>query len=296
MILPDFILPTRQYQIWDDSGMDSREKCLDKKHFDSYPYAVKYRYNSRGYRDSEWPETIEELKECIWCVGDSFTVGLGSLLEHTWVNILQQRTGIRCINVSLDGASNEWMVRKINRILEEINPQQLVVQWSYLHRSEDTNINLIDEERRLFSQCNNDNIWPINQINNFKNIRSTIKNSTTQIVQSFIPYALPVPTNNQYKELINSVKGADWPDLIDITLDEFYSIDTEVKKELEDFGILDKLIEYLKIKDILAPDDVFDKCILINQMDIARDGHHYDHLTAGKFVDSVINRFNISSS
>jgi hypothetical protein len=104
--------------VWSESGMDSKEGCRNKQHFDSYPYAVEYRYNSRGYRDSEWPPTIEELKQCIWCVGDSFTVGLGSPLAHTWVNILQQRTGIRCINVSMDGASNEWMIRKINRILQ----------------------------------------------------------------------------------------------------------------------------------------------------------------------------------
>jgi hypothetical protein len=295
MILPDFILTTRQYQIWDDSGMDSREKCLDKKHFDSYPYAVKYRYNSRGYRDSERPDTIDNLKQCIWCFGDSFTVGLGSPLAHTWVNILQQRTGIRCINVSMDGASNEWIVRKINRIIEEINPQQLVVQWSYLHRGENPNSKLTDKDRRI--AYSRDNILPFDQLMHFKNLRANIKNSTTQIVQSCIPRALSVLTNNQYKELINRVKGADWPNLIDITLDEFYSIDTKVKKELEDFGILDELIQYLKIKDLLTPNNVFfDKCILIDQIDIARDGHHYDHLTAGKFVDSVINRFNISSS
>ena len=57
MILPDFILPSRQNQVWDESGLDSYAACLDKKHFKSYPHKVEYRYNSRGFRDTEWPET-----------------------------------------------------------------------------------------------------------------------------------------------------------------------------------------------------------------------------------------------
>jgi hypothetical protein len=298
MILPDFVLTTRRNKVWTESGLDSKKHCLDKKHFDSYPYAVEYRYNSRGYRDSEWPETIEELKQCIWCVGDSFTVGLGSPLAHTWVNILQQRTGIRCINVSMDGASNEWIVRKINRILEEIDPQRLVVQWSYFHRGEDPKSNLTDEERRIWFCKNNMSYYE--QLTNFKNIQSNIKNSTTQIVQSCIPNNQHANIHDQYKKMINKLKGTSWPDLINITIDEFYFINPAVKKELEDFGVLDIILEYLNTKQLLTDknilSDISQNCILINQIDIARDGHHYDYLTAGKFVDSVINRFNISSS
>jgi hypothetical protein len=294
MILPDFILTTRQNKIWTESGMDSLEWCGDKDYFKSYPYTVEYNYNSRGYRDAEWPETIEELKECIWCFGDSFTVGLGSPLAHTWVNILQQRTGIRCINVSMDGASNEWIVRKINRIIEEINPQKLVVQWSYLHRGEKTDFSLDDERRRI--EYAGYYMSTLELLAHFKNIQDSIKNSTTQIVQSVIPYAIPILTDNQYKELINCIKGTDWSDLSDITIDQVHSIDTAVKKELKNFEVLDKIIEYLETKESLLLSDIKQNCILIDQIDFARDRHHYDHLTAGKFVDSVINRFNISSS
>ena len=125
MILSDFILPTRKNQIWSESGMDSRQLCLDQKHFDSYPYAIEYRYNSRGFRDDEWPSSMEELKKCIWCFGDSFTVGVGSPLSHTWVNILQNKSVLRCINISMDGASNDWIARKVVKVLEEIQPETL---------------------------------------------------------------------------------------------------------------------------------------------------------------------------
>jgi len=74
MILPDFILQSRVNEIWNYSGMDNRSDCLDKKHFDNYPYLVNYRHNSRGFRDAEWPELIEFI-DSVWCVGDSLTAG-----------------------------------------------------------------------------------------------------------------------------------------------------------------------------------------------------------------------------
>ena len=70
MNLSDFILTTKQNQILTESAPDCRQHCLDRKHFDTYPYTIEYRYNSRGFRDNEWPDTIEELKNCIWCFGE----------------------------------------------------------------------------------------------------------------------------------------------------------------------------------------------------------------------------------
>jgi hypothetical protein len=288
MILSDLILVSQQNQNLSISGMDSKQLCLDKKHFDTYPHTVEYRYNSRGFRDNEWPDSIKELKNCIWCFGDSFTVGLGSPIEHTWVNILQQRTGIRCINISMDGASNAWISRKINQVSEEINPQLMVVQWSYLHRTESNDTRLSDEDRKVRHL---EDISVTHQFDNFKNIRKNIINK--QIVQSFIPCGLPIYTHNEYKQKIDDLKGDCWPELTNITLSDFNLIDEVVKKELKNFGILTNTIEYLEHKHLL---DTIDDCICINQIDYARDGHHYDRLTAGKFVDSIIGRLNISSS
>ena len=75
MILPDFTISSKINQNWAYSGMDSPDLCLDSKHFKSYPYSVSYQYNSRGYRDHEWPD---DLQNAVWCIGDSFTVGIGS--------------------------------------------------------------------------------------------------------------------------------------------------------------------------------------------------------------------------
>ena len=136
MILSDFILHSRVNAVWQFSGMDSIEECRDKKHFKNYPYKVEYVYNSRGFRDTEWPESLEELKNAIWCIGDSFTVGLGSPLEHTWPYLLQQQTGRRCINVSMDGTSNEWIARKGISLVNTISPDIVIAHWSYTNRRE----------------------------------------------------------------------------------------------------------------------------------------------------------------
>lgn len=287
MILPDFILTSRQNQIWSESGIDSKKECRDRKHFNSYPYEVEYRYNSRGFRDAEWPNTITDLKNAIWCFGDSFTVGLGSPIGHTWVNILQNKLGIRCINVSMEGASNEWIARKINRVIEEINPQRIVVQWSYLHRTESKDTRLSDEDRRADFL---DDISVDSQIKNFINLQGSIDNNLSKIIQSIIPHGLPIYTTGEYNKIINDIKGADWPKLTDITLDEFSTVDDSIKKELANFGVLSDVIDYLKNKHLI------DTLVLVEQIDWARDGLHYDCLTAGKFVDSIIGRLKISSS
>ena len=47
MILPDFVLPSQVNQHWKYSGLDSPDLCLDKKHFNSYPYTGVIYYNNK---------------------------------------------------------------------------------------------------------------------------------------------------------------------------------------------------------------------------------------------------------
>ena len=183
MILPDFILHSQVDARWHYSGSDSIEGCFDKKHFKNYPYPIEYVYNSRGFRDAEWPNSIDELKNAIWCIGDSFTVGIGSPLEHTWPYLLQQQTGRRCINVSMDGASNEWIARKTQAIIKEINPTNIVTMWSYPHRREKKDNSLSDEDRRT-------HVETVDALENAVNFKSCIDSlSHSGITHTVIPNA-----------------------------------------------------------------------------------------------------------
>jgi hypothetical protein len=134
MILPSFVLNSKiKKRSTIANELDQREYSYNPTYYDQYPWPVTYEYNSRGYRDQEWPE---DLNNAIWCFGDSFTVGLGAPIDHTWCHCLQKLSNQRVINISMDGASNNWIARKIQELFTQVVPRTIVIQWSYAHRRE----------------------------------------------------------------------------------------------------------------------------------------------------------------
>jgi hypothetical protein len=192
MILPDFILPSRVNLRVPYSGMDHPDYCFDRGHFDQYPHQISYEYNSRGFRDAEWPDNPAGA---IWCMGDSFTVGLGSPREHTWPWLLQNTLGHRAINVSLDGASNAWIARRAAAILEQVQPPIMIIQWSYTNRRESPDTTLDDEQRR---------IW-VTRTTDLEDLEHTLaaidlverSRGHARIIHSFIPRFI----NNQHRQV-----------------------------------------------------------------------------------------------
>jgi hypothetical protein len=281
MILPDFVLPSRQNQVWEESGLDSLERCIDKKHFLSYTYPIKYNFNSRGFRDQEWPVN---LNDAVWCVGDSFTVGIGSPLEHTWVNLLQQKLNQRCINISMDGASNQWIFNKAKTILTEIEPSTLILHWSYTWRAQDPNKSKTDENRRMPFDKNFDDIGK--QILIFNNLLEQLTKfkTKTKIIHSFIPKFSQVSRVDMLG-LWEQLRGISWPDLPNDQA-RFDQLDQQWAKELVDFGVYENFKYHYTLYEFynkLCHVPEFDN------VDWARDRHHYDINTAKMFVDNICN-------
>lgn len=123
----------------DYSGMDSLELCYNRQHFLNYPKKITYEYNSKGFRDKEWPE---DLSEVIWCIGDSFTVGVGQPYEETWPYLLEKKIKKRCINLGEDGCSNDTIALRAQEIYKLYKPKIIVAMWSYLHRRRIDNENV----------------------------------------------------------------------------------------------------------------------------------------------------------
>lgn len=217
--------------VWQSGGIDDIERCLDRSHWQDYPHKVEYRYNSRGFRDSEWPSDLSQLAQAIWCVGDSFTVGVGQPFDHIWPQVLARRTGRRTINISMDGASNDWIARRARAIIDEVAPRQMIVMWSYIHRRESADSSLIDEDRLLFCDAKRDSSTA-DDLENFLQCRSRLSGTNTQLVQAAIP---------NFCVFEPSMSAQDG---------------TEVCADL----------------------------MIIHQLDRARDGHHFDILTAEQFV------------
>ena len=283
MILPDLILPSRVNQTWSYSGMDSIERCRDKKHFKSYPYDITYNYNSRGFRDAEWPSTMEELQSAIWCIGDSFTVGVGSSLEHTWPQILQQVAQRRTINVSMDGASNNWIARKSLRILEEIGPDYLIIHWSYSSRRE---AEMSDVARVYWSKFYNnikDPMWPDCDWENRILLPAAIQQEI-----NLLHGGITVPDDERRIHLSECSDQED----IDNTLECIARVDScasscqIVHSFIPGFvppkfkGIFESQLTNLAVPEL-------------TKLDLARDGHHYDVKTSHYFCQQLVDLLNL---
>jgi hypothetical protein len=280
VILPDFILPSRVNQHWTYSGLDSPGQCLDQQHFDNYPLAVEYNYNSRGFRDLEWPVSVDELKQAIWCVGDSFTVGLGSPIEHTWPWLLQKQTGQRVINISMDGASNNWISRKVLKILSEVQPKIIVVQWSYLFRDENSNTALDDEQRRQQYSDQTLSLSRAQLLERFIQLVNTVEQAQTNtvIVHSFVPgFYFSTTASDEWSKFT----GVGWPQLPK-DAKSFAELPSNVHSELKMFEQHDVFRLYAEL--LCAMQVYVDEFV---KQDLARDGHHYDLLTATGFVNAV---------
>ena len=277
MILSDFILHSRVNAVWQFSGMDSIEECRDKKHFKNYPYKVEYVYNSRGFRDTEWPESLEELKNAIWCIGDSFTVGLGSPLEHTWPYLLQQQTGRRCINVSMDGTSNEWIARKGISLVNTISPDIVIAHWSYTNRRESMTFEWANHYNNI-----KDPSWPV--CNSFDDIDKLPNYIQLEIKQM---HDIGVLTRHDEERRTNVLNVTAEDDNINTLssisaliractstklVHSFVPYFCRADLEQQFFSQFSNIADYVKY----------------SQIDTARDGHHYDILTAQSFVDKLV--------
>lgn len=275
MILPELVILSRAGQTFAESGLDSLTQCLNKDHFTQYPYKVEYCYNSRGFRDQEWPESIDDLQNSIWCIGDSFTAGIGSPLSHTWPQVLQQTIKKRVINVSMDGASNEWITRRTLDISNRIQPKHVIIMWSYPHRREDSDSQLTDEARRIGYAKTTAN----EDIENFLNCINQVKRNTqSQIIHFCIPYAAPDYVSNITRSW-NNLKGGDWPQNPPATIEEMKKLPNWVIRELKyKFNYYNELLSELELAaDASKINGIY---IPVLQIDRARDYHHFDLLTS----------------
>jgi hypothetical protein len=292
MILPDLVLPSRAHQHWQYCGMDSLEQCLDKRHFVNYPHSIEYTYNSRGFRDREWPDSLDELRGAVWCIGDSFTVGLGQPYGHIWPQVLSTTTGRRCINVSMDGASNDWIWRRTQEIWTEIRPIHMVIMWSYTHRRELQDPSLGDEQRRLHAtQASN-----AQDFAHWTDLVNKVYNMDRNIVQCTIPaYNTLINRDTMLQAHWHSIKGKDWP-VCPRTLAEFESLPNWIIHELKELHGCYSSLEHLLLPHYSDTESsstvavMHDVIHIKKQLDWARDHHHFDILTAQWLVDRIIPR------
>lgn len=190
-------------------GLDSAEHCFDKTHYHSYP-DVFYMFNELGFRF----DLANLTKRPILAIGDSFTLGLGVNVDQTWPSVLSRQIDLTVLNFSLNGASNDWIARKTQALLEFFDPMAVVIHYTFSHRRERPNIDWSDDERTecepLYSTDDNFNNWQ-------KNF-NTISALNVPVIHSFIPNwnELPVDYVALSERIVLPV------DVVDLARDGFH--------------------------------------------------------------------------
>ena len=209
------------------SGMDSLELCNDRQHFLNYKKKITYEYNSKGFRDYEWPTDLDDL---IWCLGDSFTVGLGQPFAETWPQLLEKKIGKRCINLGEDGCSNDTISLRVEKIYDLYKPKLIIVMWSYFHRRR------IDNENVHFDKKD---FGPKKDLENFIKNYKKIAKLKTKVIQTMIPNVFLDKQIVNY--LLNKFKILNFPQLDHAR--DYHHFDIKTSKNLVDL-LIKKINEF----------------------------------------------------
>jgi len=292
MVLRSLRLAELDYLAPDDPAVSSG--------FDTnYPWPVTYKFNSRGYRDLDWPKDLQTLKSSIWCIGDSATMGIGVPIEHSWPSQLEQKLNNRTIKIAMLGASNEWITRKITSLVKEIHPSTIVVHWSFTHRRELAEVNLPQVANlywKTFYNAIRDADWPDVDLHEFNTLPDVIKQEINDIHYNpnidkfnFDSIDYEIYDEDRILHYAESANTADNTEnllaCVSITeslaqkhgINLIHSFVPRFAPAPESRRIMQKMQE-LNLK--FVPELV--------QVDLARDGFHYDIKTATNLVDQVI--------
>jgi len=104
------------------------------KPYFEYPYEVKYKFNSRGFRDEEWPED-DKLRDAIWCLGDSSGMGTAVPYHDSWYKVLEKDIGVRTINIATPGNTYDQNTDIALKLMRELEPNILIISWTWIHRN-----------------------------------------------------------------------------------------------------------------------------------------------------------------
>lgn len=161
-----FVIPRYANLNCQELGHDSFELCFNKTHFKNYK-PVEYQFNELGFRT----KSISAFQgNEILAVGDSYTVGLGVNAEDCWTSQLEKMLNYPVLNFSLNGASNDWIARKVNQLLQYFQPRAIVIHWSFSHRRERPFKDWADNERTECEPIYTDQENLENWIKNYQSI------------------------------------------------------------------------------------------------------------------------------
>ena len=155
-----------------------------------------------------------------------------------------------------------------------------MIQWSYTYRVENSDTKLSDEDRRQKYNESTLKSTDAELLDQLKELVELVEQNkyNAKVIHSFIPgFSFSTTASDDWSKL----KGPDWPD-IPTGINKFLTLPAFVQEELKMF---DKYYVFLKYAELLSSM----KFVVpeFTKQDLARDGHHYDIITARKFANQV---------
>lgn len=113
---------------------DNKETNYPRKFQEYGPEDITYKFNQFGFRSDEF---IDDGRDSILSVGDSFTMCLGVPNEHSWPYMLSKKfTDCKNYNLGLAAASGDYVVRAVSKTIEILKPKAVFVLWPGLSSRE----------------------------------------------------------------------------------------------------------------------------------------------------------------
>jgi len=162
-----------QHLFW--FATDQPESCNS-----NWTTPIEYIFNSRGFRDREWPS---DLSNVVWFVGGSELLGTGVAYQHAPPRVVESLTQRRCIDISIQRASNNWIARQVHNILDsDVSPKNIVIQWSFTTRWELDKQQAQDQELEWLYQAIRLENWPkqIKSFSDYKKLSKEIQDAVAQ--------------------------------------------------------------------------------------------------------------------
>lgn len=118
-------------------GSDTVHKFLENKKIlgNDWRFSserIMYNFNSEGYRCKE--EHDIDKRNFILVLGCSNTVGFGLNEQDTFAFKIAHHLEMDLMNLAIGGASNDFIVKQLVRVLSKYKPKRVIINWSGIER------------------------------------------------------------------------------------------------------------------------------------------------------------------
>jgi len=167
----------------------------------------------------------------------------------------------------MDGASNNWIARIALAILSEFSTADIVVHWSFLHRRELDYQQALQKKFEFFYDSVRDPTWPDCEFAEFDQLPQRIQKELT-LVHKWNTNIFSEDCATQY-------------------------IHSDLAEDIENTKTciqqLSSRAIHSHIPNWTPPGTkIYNNIILTKQVDLARDGFHYDIKTSELLVDKIM--------